>query len=108
MIFDSINGVPVGAVVNPIGIANVTGVASQVVFSNFIPSVETASDGTLTTKFTVRSPGGATMENSVRLEKGGNLLLGKTVVTGSSVTATGSYEYSWRAAPYVPGGGTFH
>jgi len=95
--FDTTEDGILGASLSRVGISGLGGVASQVMFSHFEATATKNSEGQAEIKFTVDGGEGAILTNTASLSKDGSQLIGKTVVAGSSLSASGTYEYSWKA-----------
>jgi hypothetical protein len=79
-----------------LGFLGIPNVREQVFFSYFV--VE-AGDEAKNSEFSFQVNGmeGAKLNNTAVLSDDGETLSGRTVVTGSGVSLTGSYEYQWVA-----------
>ena len=86
-----------GTTISQVGIAGVPKVASTVLFAHFKGETSRSQDGSIEIHFTQRGPQGATLANSAKLSNDRNKLLGKTTVTNSPLSQSGSYEYTWIA-----------
>ncbi len=86
-----------GATINPLGVRNLDGVQAQISFSHFVVSVSKDHMGLTHVTFTAKGVSGALLTNSALLFTDGNIMSGKTVVEGSNLAKSGSYEYSWTA-----------
>lgn len=86
-----------GITLNPIGIQNLGEVQAQVVFSHFVASLSKDRTGSTQVAFTAKGVSGAVLKNSASLSDDGQTMLGKTVVEGSHLAKSGSYQYTWRA-----------
>ena len=87
-----------GATITQLGMSGMAEVSSQVMFSHFDGTVTKNTEGLSELKFQVQAGSGATLNNTATLSSDGTELLGKTVVTGSTTSETGSYEYTWKAS----------
>jgi hypothetical protein len=88
----------VGTTITQLGMSGVPEVSSQVMFSHFDGTVTKNTEGLSELKFQVQSGSGATLNNIATLSNNGTELIGKTIVTGSTLSETGSYEYNWKAS----------
>lgn len=95
--FDSSEDGVIGATISQVGIAGVSGASSQVLFAHFEATTSKNNEGLVEVKFITDGGDGAILTNTASLSKDGSSLLGKTVVTGSNLSESGSYEYSWKA-----------
>jgi hypothetical protein len=86
-----------GATISQVDVSGDEKVAGFVSFKHFIGSVGKADTGQPEVKFTVKVASGATLTNTATLSTDGKTLNGKTVVTNSQESTTGSYEYTWNA-----------
>jgi len=86
-----------GVTLSQLGMLGVPDVDSQLIFSHFVGSSQKTAEGVAEVKFEVSGENGSMLTNTASLSKDGNELVGKTVVSGSSLSESGSYEYSWKA-----------
>jgi hypothetical protein len=81
--------------------ARVTGLSSagsEVNFAHFQANEVRLADGQPEIEYSVQpQQGGPILHNVARLSQDGTKLIGRTVVSGSTATASGSYEYTWEA-----------
>ena len=79
-------------------VAGIRSAGSQVNFAHFKATQVRLADGQPEIEYSVQpKKGGAILHNVARLSPDGTKLIGRTVVSGSTATASGSYEYIWEA-----------
>lgn len=86
-----------GISISQLGVLSAKDVDSQVLFSHFSGTSHKNAEGLAEVKFEVAGENGVMLLNTASLSKDGTELIGKTVVSGSSVSETGTYEYAWKA-----------
>jgi hypothetical protein len=95
--FDETEKGVAGATITQLGVSGLSEVSSRILFTHFLGSTSKNAEDLVEIKFSFKGESGATLNNTATLSKDGTKLLGKTVVTGSSVSATDSFEYTWKA-----------
>jgi hypothetical protein len=98
LLFDTAENGITGTSVTQLGMSGAPEVSSQVMFSHFNGASAKNTEGLTEIQFQVQADSGATLNNTATLSSDGTQLLGKTVVTGSTTSETGSYEYTWKAS----------
>ncbi len=86
-----------GSTVSQLGMLGNPNVANQIIFSHFKVDEVKNTEGKSGIKFIVDRGNGAILTNTASLSEDGSSLIGKTVVTGSSLSESGTYEYAWKA-----------
>jgi len=95
--FDSTENGVLGTTITQVGLTGMSAAESKVLFAHFEVELEKSKDGLLMVHFTQGGKDGATMINSAILSKDKDKLVGKTIVKNSSLSESGSYEYTWTA-----------
>ncbi len=86
-----------GSSVSLVGIDGISEVSSEVLFTHFERVSVQLRDQGVDVSFLAKSVNGATLSSSGILSADGSALSGKTVVTGSTSSQNGTYEYNWVA-----------
>lgn len=90
-----------GSTITQVGLAGMSLAESKVLFAHFEVEFEKSEDGKTMVHFTQGGSDGATMINSAILSKDKDKLLGKTIVKNSSLSNSGTYEYTWTAERFI-------
>jgi hypothetical protein len=94
LLLEDVAGSIEGATITATKLGETGRVAESVEFQEFVAS----SESTLSElSFQFPSPDGATITNKARLSDNGQEMIGKTIVSNSSRSSQGWYEYSWSA-----------
>ena len=99
--FDSSEDGFTGTSISEFGVSGLGGVRSQVLFAGFAGKAKTSETGSTEIEYLVNGNEGVTLKNTAKLSADGTELIGRTSVSGSKVSSTGSYEYGWRATKLV-------
>lgn len=92
----------VGLTLNEARILGIREAGSRAHFAYFRADPPQLKDGQPELEYSVQPrEGGPILRNVARLSQDGTKLIGRTVVSDSTVTASGSYEYAWEALRIV-------
>ncbi len=86
-----------GSSISLIGMAGIPGVNGEALFTNFEKISVTARKQGFDVSLLAKSVNGATLSSSADLSADGSALSGKTVVSGSTSSQSGTFEYDWIA-----------
>jgi Dockerin type I domain len=86
-----------GVTILPLMLQGMQGSAAQIAFSHFVGSMTQGASGDSTVTFQVQGMGDAVIDNVATISADGTLLQGTATVTGSSLSRSGAYQYTWTA-----------
>jgi hypothetical protein len=86
-----------GTTISPIEVSGNPKVEGLLAFKHFTGTLGKTDGGHEQVNFSVQVANGALLQNTATLSADGNNLSGKTTVTNSANSTSGSYEYTWKA-----------
>jgi hypothetical protein len=96
-IFDESQRGFIGSSITLVGVTGISGLSGEVLFTHFESVSVTPREHGFDVNLLAKSINGATLSSSAVLSADGSALSGKTVVTGSSSSRSGVFEYNWVA-----------
>jgi hypothetical protein len=86
-----------GVTILPLMLQGLQRSAAQIAFSHFVGTANKERSGDTTVAFKVDGIDGAVIDNVATLSADGKLLRGTATVSGSTLSRTGVYQYTWTA-----------